>query len=266
MPLMWKMTRAREMAFTQAFRFNLRGKFLMKVGTKLLTVVMICALVAQAQAVVTVQIASREAIDGTSLERLILQMDTDGDAIQGLDMIITAPVGTIHQEFFGSDSPVFQNDAVNNDSVLESLSMEPRFVAMDTFWLFNEGDLSVSNGTRVPPHAAFPQTGEGTTTELASNVDYLAGAFALVTAQELAGPQALVVNDNSPFTSRAVAQVVVEQGTQLTLALGTVADVQAAEQDIQGVGEVISEIPEPAGLMMGVGALGLLIGRRRRIA
>ena len=240
----------------------------MKVGTKVLMGLLICAAVSQAQAVVTVQIASREAIDGTSLERLIIQMDTDGSPIVGLDLIITAPAGTINQELIGPNGALFQDDAVLYDSLLSTT----RFENQDTYWLFNQDDLLVSNGSRDAPFAAYPQNGEGTTTGQSPDLDYLAGTFSLlaattVTTQTFGGPQALVVNDNAPFTSRAVAQIVVQQGTQITLAFGQVSDAAAGGAiDVEGVGEFIKDVPEPAGLFMGVMSLGLLAARRRRSA
>lgn len=239
----------------------------MKVGTKALMGLLICAVVSQAQAVVTVQIASREAIAGTTLERLIVQMDTDGNPIVGIDMIITAPAGAINQEFAGPNSPLFQDDAVFFDGLLATT----RFQERDTYWLFNEDDLLVSNGTRQAPFAAYPQTGEGTTAGQMPDLDYLSGAFSLLNSapatMTLGGPQALVVNDNAPFTSRAIAQVVVQQGTQITLAFGQVSDSEAGGAiTIEGVGEFIRDVPEPAGLVMGVMSLGLLAARRRRTA
>lgn len=229
----------------------------MKFGTKLFVALLICGVVSQAQAIVTLQIASREAIDGTTLERLIVQMDTDGDPIQGLDLIITAPAGTVNQESFVTLTALFQDEAATLDGA------SPGFADRDTYWLFDESVVQAPSGSRVAPYAAFPLNGEGTTMGQSPDVDYLAGAIAL--PEPPPSGTATVVADHAPFTSRAIAQVVVQQGTQLTLAFGQVSDVNAAGAiTVDGVGELITDVPEPAGLLMGVMSLGLLASRRRR--
>ncbi|QNN24778.1 hypothetical protein HED60_21705 [Planctomycetales bacterium ZRK34] len=242
----------------------------MKFGTKLFVALLICGVVSQAQAIVTLQIASREAIDGTSLERLILQMDTDGLPISGIDLVITSPAGTMHQETIGANSPQFQDQAASNDDLLISVGADPRFLDNDTYWLFNSGDVQTTvSGPRNPPYEIYPQNGWGTTTTLDENLDYFTGVFSVDTGVVvgLAGPQTLVVDDVGPFTSRAVAQIVVQQGTTLTLQFGQASDVEAnpfETANVIAVGDGIENVPEPAGLCVGLMSLGLLAARRRR--
>jgi len=246
----------------------------MKVGTRLfVAAVLVCGMITQAQAIVNVHITNRTLIEGTNLEQLVIGIETDGSVpIIALDMVITSPVGTMNQEIFGVDSPVFQNDAVNNDAGLQSIPLDPRFVERDTFWLFDQDDLQVATGQRSAPNDAFLTTGEGTTAGLSPNVDYLAGAFAWGSTDSIgdvtSGPQEVVVNDDlGPFTSRDIAQVVVQQGTQLTLALANVAGPDNMfPGEVAGVGQVIQDIPEPAGLLVGVCGAGLMMMRRRRTA
>jgi len=241
----------------------------MKVGTRLfVAAVLVCGMITQAQAIVNVHITNRTLIEGTNLEQLVIGIETDGSVpIIGLDMIITSPAGTMNQEDLANNSPLFQNDA----AFFDALSDPDRFVERDTFWLFDEEDLQVATGQRNAPNDAFANTGEGTTAGLNPNVDYLSGAFAwgaAGSADATSGPQEVVVNDDlGPFTSRDIAQVVVQQGTQLTLALANVAGPDNMfPGEVAGVGQVIQDIPEPAGLLVGVCGAGLMMMRRRRSA